>query len=118
MNRQETDESLPSGVVEKLALRALARREATATTAHPSAAYVTGAAWQPRGDFSDSDDDDEDEGEGEGDAYGFVIPPGWITMREDDSNASTWTNGTHIVSTITEAWELYRQQSDAANQRE
>lgn len=71
------------------------------------------ASWQPRCGAIDSDDNDDVEGESgdEGDEHGFVLPPGWETVRKC-SNGSMWTDGRRTVGTISKAWELHTADSE------
>ena len=92
------DEAFPTTVVERLALRARARRSASSTAA--PTATASAQAWQFRSNESDSEE--------EGDDYGFVLPPGWHTLRiHGNENKFSWTDGGRTVHAITEAWEIF-----------
>ena len=93
-----------------LAQRGRARRDSSETTANSSKdANGSTVLWQHRGDGSDDGSEDEDEN-------GFVLPPGWTSVRQAGAdggraNAFTWTDGTRSASSITRAWEMYREGS-------
>ena len=103
--------ALSDAGLDRLALSARARRKTGSLPAVPTVPEEAAveAPWQHRGNVSDSDDEGEDD---EGDEHGFVLPPGWTSVR-GQGNAFTWSDGTRSVSTITAAWEAHRAKTDA-----
>jgi hypothetical protein len=96
-----------------LAQRSRARRQDSAAPAGVAASKSrTAMEWRHRG-TNGSDDEEEDDNDDEEDEDGFVLPPGWRSVRQtgangEVSNAYTFTDGTRTVNTITSAWELHR----------
>ena len=109
-----TVEDTERQVLERLlAQRSRARRDSSAAPGGMAASKSrTAMEWRHRS-TNGSDDDEEEDDEDDDDEDGFVLPPGWRSVRQSGphgelSNAYTFTDGTRSVHTITSAWECHR----------